>query len=81
MALFSGAESYVLKKWLSSSHDVNDEPLSLIIFKGKPYWENTCVNTFMREIAKVELVTAITGYLERWSIIAKLYLSLGKGPK
>ena len=35
----------------------------------------------MRDIAEVELVTAITGYLERWSIIGKTYLLLGKGPK
>ena len=35
----------------------------------------------MRDIAEVELVTAITGYLERWSIIAEKYLPLGKGTK
>ena len=35
----------------------------------------------MRDIAEVELAAAITGYLERWSIIAKTYLPLGKAPK
>ena len=35
----------------------------------------------MRDIAEVELVTAITGYLKRWSVIAKTYLLLGKEPK
>ena len=32
----------------------------------------------MKDIAEVGLVTAITGYLKCWSIIAKTYLSLGK---
>ena len=32
-------------------------------------------------MAEVEMVTAITGYLELWSIIAKTYLPLGKGPR
>ena len=35
----------------------------------------------MRNIGEVELVTAITGYLERWSIVAKMYLPIAKGPK
>ena len=63
--LFSGAELSVLKS-NSLIHTMSiSGPLSLIIFKGKPYWENTCINIFMRDIAEVQLVAFITGDLER----------------
>ena len=70
-----------LLKWHFVSFELNGGPLSLMIFRGKPYWPNITWNTSARFFADVLAVTAANGNLDRWSVIANAYFPLGSGPR